>query len=97
MVGHDANLGSVEPRQRLVAEELRWRTTEHYGAVQARQTGDFLRHHADVMTHEHHGDAVLNVEKMQEAVEASLGFGIDAAGRLVQQEQLRVRDERSRD
>ena len=65
--------------------------------VEAGELGHFLGDHADVVADQDEGDLALAIQVVEEGIERGLRLGVDAARRLVQDEQLGVGDEGARD
>ena len=65
--------------------------------VEAGELGHFLGDHADVVADQDEGDLALAIQVVEQGIERGLRLGVDAARRLVQDEQLGVGDKGARD
>src|SRR5882672_6519318 len=97
VVADHAHRGAVERGQRRVAQEVARPAVEDQPAVETGELGDLLGHHPDVVAHQDQGHVALAIEMVEQGVEARLGLGVHPAGRLVQDQQLGLGDQRPRD
>src|SRR5262245_29177460 len=93
LVGDDADRGAVERGERRVAQEVARRSVEDQAAVETGELGDLAGDHPDVVAHQDQGHVALAVQVAQHRVEARLRLRIDAAGGLVEDQELGVGDE----
>src|SRR5262245_6437407 len=93
LVGDDADRRAVERGERRVAQEVARRSVEDQAAVETGELGDLAGDHPDVVAHQDQGHVALAVQVAQHRVEARLRLRIDAAGGLVEDQELGVGDE----
>src|SRR5437879_2327743 len=96
VVAHDAHRGPIQGGQGGVAEEVAGPTVEDQPPVEAGELGHFLGDHAYVVADQDEGDLALAIQVVEQGIERGLRLGVDAARRLVQDEQLGVGDEGAR-
>src|SRR6202795_2679203 len=97
VVAHDAHRRPVQRRPGRVAQEIAGAAVEDEPPVEAGELRDLLGDDADVVADEDEGDLALAVQVVEQRVEARLRLGIDASRRLVQDQELGVRDQRAGD
>src|SRR5262249_35095719 len=93
VVTHHAHRGAVKRGQRGVAQEIAGAAVEDQPPIEAGELGHFLGPHADVVAHQDQRNVALPVQMVKQRVEAGLRLRIHAAGRLVQDQELRLGDE----
>ena len=93
-VGEDGAFGAEGQGQHRVAEDVAGRPLALDDAVlQAKHMMGTLADHADIVRYQQDRDLAFAVEPANQVVEVFLVVEVDAGGRLVQQEQLRMGQE----